>query len=94
MNIVTHSVSNYECILYPGQWRIVFLFRNVWKHNIDKLNDLYCNMDDNNNNNNDMSESVDEQMSSTNEEESTHEYLFDHNESETSDDLSLPDLSD
>ena len=37
MNIVPHSVSNYEFILQPNEWRIVFLFRNVWDKNVKYL---------------------------------------------------------
>ena len=37
MTIVPHSVSNYEFELQPNEWRIVFLFRNVWDKNIQYL---------------------------------------------------------
>ena len=37
MSIVTHSVSKYNFLLAPGEWRIVFLFRNVWQHNVEYL---------------------------------------------------------
>lgn len=41
MNIVPHSVSNYEFILQPNEWRIVFLFRNVWDKNVKYFNNDY-----------------------------------------------------
>ena len=37
MSIVTHSISKYEFVLLPGEWRIVFLFRNVWNRNVEYL---------------------------------------------------------
>ena len=42
MNIVPHSVSNYEFILQPNEWRIVFLFRNVWDKNVKYLQNNKC----------------------------------------------------
>ena len=37
MNVVTHSVSFYECELRPQEWRIVLLFRNIWNKHIEYL---------------------------------------------------------
>ena len=51
MNVVRHSVSDYECILDPGQWRIVFLFRNIWLINLEQLNAKNTNNNNNHNNN-------------------------------------------
>ena len=37
MDIVTHSVSFFECQLAPKEWRIVLLFRNVWPKHVEYL---------------------------------------------------------